>query len=267
MRKKQIAAYCILAAMGLVFCRSTASGAEVRDIVWLEAEQFAECGGWSNDQQFTSQMGSPYLLATGVGRPVADAVTKARLPRPGRYRLWVRCRDWYPERSPGQFQVIVAGRPSKTTFGRAKDGAWKWTDGGEFDIESPKIELRLHDLTGWWGRCDALILSADLKFRPADDPAELARQRELYGGVSREIKEPGPYDVVVVGGGLAGSAAAVAAARLGCRVALIQDRPVLGGNASTEIGVPPQGDTTNEPLDPRETGIMEEFDPGIPSHT
>ena len=42
-------------------------------------------------------------------------------------------------------------------------------------------------------------------------------------------------DLCVVGGGLAGVAAAVEAARSGLRVTLMQDRPVLGGNASSEI--------------------------------
>lgn len=49
------------------------------------------------------------------------------------------------------------------------------------------------------------------------------------------------YDLVVIGGGLAGVCAAVAAARLGERVALVQDRPVLGGNSSSEIRVVVQG--------------------------
>ena len=42
-------------------------------------------------------------------------------------------------------------------------------------------------------------------------------------------------DYVVVGGGLAGVCAAIAAAREGLKVALIQNRPVLGGNASSEV--------------------------------
>ena len=41
-------------------------------------------------------------------------------------------------------------------------------------------------------------------------------------------------DFCVVGGGLAGSCAAIAAARKGLKTVLIQDRPVLGGNASSE---------------------------------
>ena len=43
-------------------------------------------------------------------------------------------------------------------------------------------------------------------------------------------------DLLVAGGGMAGVCAAIAAARQGLRVALVQDRPVLGGNASSEVG-------------------------------
>lgn len=43
------------------------------------------------------------------------------------------------------------------------------------------------------------------------------------------------YDVVVVGGGLSGVCAAIACARHGAKTALIQNRPVLGGNSSSEI--------------------------------
>ena len=43
------------------------------------------------------------------------------------------------------------------------------------------------------------------------------------------------FDFAVIGGGLTGVCAAIAAARHGARTVLIQDRPVLGGNASSEI--------------------------------
>ena len=45
------------------------------------------------------------------------------------------------------------------------------------------------------------------------------------------------FDFVVVGGGIAGMCAAVTAARLGSKVALVNDRPVLGGNNSSEVRV------------------------------
>ena len=256
MRLKHAFLICLL--LLAAFGRAGAVG-----VVWLEAEQFADCGKWSNDTQFVAQMGSPYLLATGVGKPVQDAVTKATLPGDGSYKLWVRCKDWHPDGNPGQFQVVVNGKPSAVIFGKAQDDQWRWVDGGEFALQAPVVEVRLHDLTGWFSRCDAVVLSSDPAFKPSDDLKPLADQRFTYGGVSRDVKRPAPYDVVVSGGGMAGGAAALAAARLGCRVALIQDRPVLGGNASVEIGVGAAGDTTHEPLDPGETGVIEEMDPKV----
>jgi len=69
------------------------------------------------------------------------------------------------------------------------------------------------------------------------------------------------FDVVVVGGGLAGICAAVAAARNIARTALIQDRPVLGGNSSSEVRVHVNGVNHLKPdgIPERETGIIEEI--------
>ena len=66
------------------------------------------------------------------------------------------------------------------------------------------------------------------------------------------------YDVIVAGGGLAGICAAIAAARHGCSTALIQDRPVLGGNFSNEIRVH-VGGASHSFRNARETGVIEEL--------
>lgn len=66
------------------------------------------------------------------------------------------------------------------------------------------------------------------------------------------------YDLVVCGGGLAGFCAAVAAARHGVSVCLIQDRPVFGGNSSSEIRVTPHGAAAFHAY-ARETGIISEL--------
>lgn len=68
------------------------------------------------------------------------------------------------------------------------------------------------------------------------------------------------FDVAVLGGGMAGICAAVAAARNGAKVVLVQDRAVLGGNASSEIRVIVHGVTKlNTGKAERETGIIEEI--------
>lgn len=69
-------------------------------------------------------------------------------------------------------------------------------------------------------------------------------------------------DFVVVGGGLSGTCAAIAAARSGLKVALVQDRPVLGGNASSEVrlwilGATSHGGNNNRWA--REGGIINEL--------
>lgn len=66
------------------------------------------------------------------------------------------------------------------------------------------------------------------------------------------------YDVVVAGGGLAGVCAALSAARLGCKVAFVQDRPVLGGNSSNECRVV-VGSAGNYVAYAKETGIIDEL--------
>ena len=60
----------------------------------VESESFSTPGGWVVDQQSMDQMGSPYAMAHGLGRPVADAVTTVEAPEAGNYRIWVRTRDW-----------------------------------------------------------------------------------------------------------------------------------------------------------------------------
>ncbi len=67
-------------------------------------------------------------------------------------------------------------------------------------------------------------------------------------------------DLVVAGGGMSGVCAALAAARNGARVVLVQDRSVLGGNASSEVKMHIVGaDCHGGKSGLRESGIMEEL--------
>lgn len=212
--------------------------------VLVEAESFADSGGWSLDTQFIEIMGSPYLLAHGLGEPVKDASTTVELPATGTYRVWVRTKDWVARwqapGTPGRFQVLIEGQPLAETFG-TRGADWHWQDGGQVRIQQPRVRVALHDLTGFDGRCDALLFSKDPNFTPPNDSTVMAAWRRTLLHLPEKPAEIGPFDLVVIGGGYAGTAAALSAARLGCKVALIQERPVLGGNGSSEIRVWPQG--------------------------
>jgi hypothetical protein len=80
---------------------------------------------------------------------------------------------------------------------------------------------------------------------------------------SRTVKtENISSDLVVVGGGMAGTCCALTAARAGINVILVQDRPVLGGNASSEVRLWILGDTShmgNNNRWAREGGIIDEI--------
>ena len=228
--------------------------------VLVEAERFATPGGWVVDQQFMDVMGSPFLLAHGMGRPVAAARTTAAFPTTGAYRVWVRTRDWVAPHGPGRFRVRVDGRPLDPVFGAGGDGTWQWHAGGTVAITSTTAALELEDLTGFEGRCDALLFAAGAQadVAPPNHGDAMAAWRRARLGLPEKPDEAGAFDFVVAGGGYAGTCAAIAAARLGLRVALIQDRPVLGGNGSSEIRVGPIGGLGLPPF-PHNGDIMKEI--------
>lgn len=223
--------------------------------VLVEAESFADIGGWTVDSQFMDQMGSPYLLAHGLGKPVAAAETEVAFPERGDYRVFVRTLDWVARwnvpGTPGRFLLEVNGKEIATVFG-VEGPAWHWQDGGRVSIDRERVKLKLKDQTGFEGRCDAIL------FVKEPGPAPAADYRP---GGEKTVIEAGNYDLVVVGGGMAGACAAIRAARNGLKVALIQDRPVLGGNNSSEVRVGLLGKTMEPPF-PRLGTVVKELDTG-----
>lgn len=208
----------------------------------IEAESFKEKGGWVVDPQFVQQMGSPYLLAHGLGIPVSNAKTEVTLPSSGKYHVWVRTKNWAPGEweAPGRFRLVINGIELDTILGTEE--GWAWQYAGKVAIKDTSATIELADLTGFDGRCDAIYFNT-LKTPPPATVKELTewRKEQLNESESPLITES--FDLIVVGGGIAGCAASIAAAEQGIKVALIQDRPVLGGNASSEIRVHTEGIT------------------------
>lgn len=230
--------------------------------VLVEAESFEKLGGWVIDQQFMDQMGSPYLLAHGLGAPVADAATAVKLPAAGAYRVFVRTRDWVAPwnapGAPGRFQLIIDGKVLDKEFG-AEGAEWHWQYGGTVEVGGTQAALALHDLTGFEGRCDAILFTTEAGLTPLNTGEEMAVFRRRLLGLPEQPQDGGSFDLVVTGGGIAGTCAAVSAARLGLTVALAQDRPVLGGNNSSEVRVWLGGELGKPPY-PKLGEVVRELD-------
>ncbi len=185
--------------------------------------QCFDAGGWGLDVQFMDVMGSPYLIAHGRGMRVTDAKAKVSIPEAGVWHVWARSRKWVA--GAGAWRMMVGGKKLDKVFG-VSQGEWAWEDGGEVRLEKGEVPIRLVDQDGFDGRCAGVVFTKD-------EPAP-------KGALSPEgqpVAETVQADLVVVGGGMPGTCAAVAAARRGLKVVLVQDRPVLGGNASAEIRV------------------------------
>ena len=210
--------------------------------IYIEAESFTEKGEWVVDPQFIFQMGSPYLLAHGLGKPVGDAFTEVTVPSDGKYYVWVRTINWAPGKwdAPGRFRISVNGRELKKDLGTEE--GWNWQYAGDARMNTRQNIVKIHDLTGFEGRCDAIYFST-VKTPPPSGLGELESFRKAIINEPDAPPATESFDLVIVGGGIAGCAASIAAAEQGLNVALIHDRPVLGGNASSEIRVHTEGIT------------------------
>src|SRR6266545_5885853 len=91
---------------------------------------------------------------------------------------------------------------------------------------------------------------SDAEHAPSTSATQSAREREQH--------HTADFDLIVVGGGISGTAAAISAARNGVKVALVHERSMLGGNSSSEVRLYPENNSGFHPWI-KEGGIHEEF--------
>lgn len=238
----------VLIVVGLCFCFVLSSFSQ-KGMILLEAEGFKQKGGWVLDQQFMDQMGSPFLLAHGLGKPVADASTDVMIPEKGTWHVYVRtwnwCAPWKTKEAPGRFKVMVNDAPLQHELGLGNQ--WDWEYAGSVDVRDKKNTVALRDLTGFAGRCDAILFTRNKDVDIPNEGDRMYKFRKKWLKLPEKPKDGGTYDMVVVGAGTAGLGAAINGARQGLKVALIHDRPVPGGNNSVEVRVVASGGLNLEP--------------------
>ena len=218
--------------------------------LFVECENFEKLGGWEVETQSMRQLGSSYVMAHGYGKPVADAETKVDFPEAGEYAVWARTRNWNAEwtkGAAGRFRLEIntnalSSQHSAKDLWRSNElgadanGDWHWQKAGTLSLKKRTVcSISLRDLTGFNGRCDALYFTTEGDCPPAGG-AELDAWRHAQTGV-KVVDCEKTYDLIVVGGGMAGTCAAIAANRYWMNVLLLQDRDMLGGCNSSEVRV------------------------------
>ena len=209
------------------------------DRIFLETAVFENLGGWVVDTQCVEAMGSAYLLAHGIGKPVADAVTRFCTDEDGEWQVMARTRDWTAEwkrgTPAGRFQIRIDDTVFPQELG-TNGPEWDWQRAGSVFLKAGEHTLALHDLTGFDGRCDAVYLMRKTDDMPPKNGKALAEfRRKICGTVIED--DPEHYDLIVCGGGFAGICTALAAEHRKLKTLLINDRPVLGGCGSSEVRV------------------------------
>ena len=216
----------------------------------IAAPQFCHQGGWVLDTQFVPNMGMPYLLAHGLGHPVDDATTTFTVAGGGEYQVYVYTFNWVapwkPEYAPGVFEIDIDETKTGGRFG-CEASEWGWEQGGSVTLTAGEHTLRLRDLTGFEGRMGMVVLTQEDPAVLPKTPGEVSQFVYESCGFAVPVEE-GEFDLVICGAGIPGICTALSAARNGLKVALLQDRPVAGGNNSSEVRVWLGGQTHYEPF-------------------
>lgn len=209
--------------------------------IWIDAMEFDRCGGFRRETQFVREMGQGYLMADSVDGPVEPASVKFTVRQEGRYRVFLRTKNWCVGYDPDGLIVDVDGKRSKHVVGMMQISGWYFEVGGDFDLTCGEHTLSVFDTTGWFGRFAAVVITNDFDFYPSPERSRWMAQRAAMKGLKKTVTDHGHFDLAIVGGGVPAVTAAVTAARCGLKVALIHDRPVLGGNGSDEGNVALEG--------------------------
>ena len=89
--------------------------------IFIEAESFEEKGGWVTDTASMELIHSSYLMAHGMGVPVADATGSFEIEEGGKYSVWALTRDWTSvwgvKDSAGKYTIKIDGEELETVLG------------------------------------------------------------------------------------------------------------------------------------------------------
>ncbi|MCM1070323.1 MAG: hypothetical protein NC391_01640 [Alistipes timonensis] len=157
---------------------SIASVATAQSSYLIEAEAFQFKGKWVVEK-------SSDCLATAMLRVYqdndysaeSDALTVVNIGEEGTYQVWTRSQDYLDSPRPRSYTLSVGGSEMAPSGAHGNAG-FRWERVGEVSLPKKQTLLRLHDSGGYYGRCDAILLTKDAAVDPNKlTNSEVARWR------------------------------------------------------------------------------------------
>ena len=149
---------------------------------YMSAKTFEELGSWSvnSDCLFGSTGSKDDETGTVPGADPAKANFNVNYD--GTFRVWALARDFATNRQGHRyFNVAVDGKMSDIKVGtHAKDG-FHWQQAGDFELKAGSHKLELHDTSGYWARCQALIITNDMDFVPVPEEVDSYASKYVAG--------------------------------------------------------------------------------------
>ena len=149
---------------GLIYW--TGSLAQTSSAYLIEAEAFQFKGKWVTEKS-SECLGTAMLRVyqDNNNDETADALTVININESGKYQVWIRSRDYIDSPRPRTFTLSVDGIELSECGNHGSDG-FRWQNVGTLDLARKQTLLRLHDSGGYYGRCDAILLTQDASTDP-----------------------------------------------------------------------------------------------------
>ncbi|MDF2922544.1 MAG: hypothetical protein K0R57_1458 [Paenibacillaceae bacterium] len=155
-----------------------------KDAYLLRPESFQQLGTWTVETSMAGAFESiamrgliPVVPDGAVAGPgdadpgaSSPATASFEVEQAGSYKLWVRSRDFASNQQGTRFfHVGVNGQQAARSFGTHGNTGFSWAEGGTVHLQEGVNTVSLYDTSGFYARCDAILLTKDLTYVPPED--------------------------------------------------------------------------------------------------
>ncbi|MEF3306592.1 copper amine oxidase N-terminal domain-containing protein [Paenibacillus sp. GYB003] len=163
------------------------------DAFLFRPESFDDFGTWTMEANVEGAFEKSVLRGLipstpGATPDMADpssaqpAVATFQTGQAGTYKVWVRSRDFATNQQGTRFfNVGLNGQMLPQRFGTHGQDGFKWAEAGVVQLQPGAQTLELYDTSGFYARCDAVLLTSDLQAVPPDDYTQLLRMASPLG--------------------------------------------------------------------------------------